>query len=161
MPLSSKCSVGKSDSEIEMVGISDVNISVKPAGPAFKASKPVSEIQIVDLDDSDDNGIETNEMEIPLNIPVAAKKKKKSAFIDFGTDDGNIDPDEFRFEFQNIVKNEPKIEMKDENRRKRSEVKDENRRNLDDIADLTFQSDSTIIKDEVKFEKSDKSMKKD
>merc|ERR1712141_684528 len=147
-----------------MVGISDVNISVKPAGPASKASKPDSEIEIIDIDDSDDNaGIETNEMEIPLNIPVGAKKKKKSAFIDFGTDDGDIDPDEFRFEFQNIVKNEPipKIEMKDENRRKRSKVKDENRRNLDDIADLTFQSDSTIIKDEIKFENSDESIKKE
>ena len=112
------------------------------------------------------NVSESNDMEIPLNIPVAAKKKKKSAFIDFGMEDdgSDIDPDEFSFEFQNIVKNEPKIEMKDEkNRKKRSAelVKDENRRNLDNISDLTFQSDSTTIKDEVTFETSDNSIKKE
>ena len=155
----------KSDGEIEMVGISDPKFSVKPAGPASK--KPDTEIEIVDLDDSENDGnraIETsNQMEIPLNIPVGANKKKKSAFIDFGSDD-EIDPDEFKFEFQNIVKCEPKIEMKEENnRRKRSAelVKDENRRNLDDISEHTFQSDSTTIKDEIKFEIPDESIKKE
>ena len=154
-----------------MVGISDLaNFSVKPAGPAA-SKKPDAEIEIVDLDDSDlesmrVNVSETNDMEIPLNIPVASKKKKKSAFIDFGMEDdgSDIDPDEFTFEFQNLVKNEPKIEMKDEkNRKKRSAelVKDENRRNLDNISDLTFQSDSTTIKDEVEFETSDNSIKKE
>ena len=154
-----------------MVGISDLaNFSVKPAGPAA-SKKPDTEIEIVDLDDSDlesmrVNVSETNDMEIPLNIPISAKKKKKSAFIDFGMEDedADIDPDEFRFEFQNIVKNEPKMEMKDEkNRKKRSAelVKDENRRNLDNISDLTFQSDSTTIKDEVTFETSDNSIKKE
>ena len=54
--------------------------------------------------------------------------------------------------------------MKEENnRRKRSAelVKDENRRNLDDISEHTFQSDSTTIKDEIKFEIPDESIKKE